>query len=188
MSPQGKHWADCDVGPEHNNATTRTQPHTNSIHHVGTVRVRYAGDPLQPPSSAVGVVGKKGSPLLPLFFWSLRVTCHKNRLAKRSRAAWWWRQWGGGRGAEGRAAWSRQPGGGQHGHPAPLKTPGLRVVDALPRCWLSTTPSRRPLGKIHERAQIRTKTASTSPKSIPGLRLARRGAQAGGGPPATGSC
>ena len=30
-SPQGKHWADCDVGPEHTNATTRACCHTAQL-------------------------------------------------------------------------------------------------------------------------------------------------------------
>ena len=54
--------------------------------------------------------------------------------------------------------------------------------------WLYTTPSRRAVGTAHDRPQIGTKPARASPESIPRLRLARRGAQARGGSPATGSC
>ena len=72
----------------------------------------------------------------------------------------------------------------QSDQPHPARASSIGAL----RCWLGTTPSRRPVGKIHDRAQIRTKAASTSPEWIPGLRLPRRGAQAGGGPPATGSC
>ena len=46
----------------------------------------------------------------------------------------------------------------------------------------------RPLRTIHDRARTRTKTALTSTEWISGLRIARRGAQAGGGPSATGPC
>ena len=49
-------------------------------------------------------------------------------------------------------------------------------------------PSRRPVGTARDRAQIGTKTASTSPESISGLRLPRRGAQGGVAPPATEYC
>ena len=48
-------------------------------------------------------------------------------------------------------------------------------------------PSRRPVCTARDRPQIGTKTVRTSPEPISGLRLPRRGAQAGVGLPATGS-
>ena len=56
------------------------------------------------------------------------------------------------------------------------------------RCWLGTTPSRRPVGTAYDRARIGTRTARTSPERISGPRLSRRGAQAGGGLPTIESC
>ena len=44
-----------------------------------------------------------------------------------------------------------------------------------------------PFGTIHDRTRSRTKTPLTSPESISGLRVPRRGAQGGVGLPATGS-
>jgi hypothetical protein len=49
-------------------------------------------------------------------------------------------------------------------------------------------PSRIPTRTIHDRARTRTKTPLTSTEWISGLRVARRGAQGGMGPPATEYC
>ena len=75
-----------------------------------------------------------------------------------------------------RPAQTRQP------PPAPASSIETR------RCWLGTTPSRRPVGTAYDRARIGTRTARTSPERISGPRLSRRGAQAGGGLPTIESC
>ena len=67
-------------------------------------------------------------------------------------------------------------------------TPGARVLDRDLTVLAGYHPSRRPVGTARDRAQIGTKTASTSPESISGLRLPRRGAQGGVAPPATEYC
>jgi len=54
--------------------------------------------------------------------------------------------------------------------------------------WLDTTPSRRAAGTTHDWHRIGTKPAPRASEWISGSRLARRGAQAGVAPPATGSC
>ena len=68
----------------------------------------------------------------------------------------------------------------QRRDPIPPSTPGARVLDRDLTVLAGYHPSRRPVGTARDRAQIRTKAASTSPEWIPGLRLPRRGAQAGG--------
>eukprot|EP00964_Phaeocystis_antarctica_P087912 scaffold55898_cov78-Phaeocystis_antarctica.AAC.1 len=76
----------------------------------------------------------------------------------------------------------------QRRDPIPPTTPGARVLDRDRTVLAGYHPSRRPVGTAYDRAQIRTKAASTSPEWISGLRLPRRGAQAGVAPPATEYC
>ena len=76
----------------------------------------------------------------------------------------------------------------QRRDPIPPTTPGARVLDRDLTVLAGYHPSRRPVGTAYDRAQIRTKAASTSPEWISGLRLPRRGAQAGVAPPATEYC
>ena len=76
----------------------------------------------------------------------------------------------------------------QHDDPIPLTTVGARVLDRDLTVFGGYHPSRRPVGTAHDRTQIGTKAARTSPESISGLHLPRRGAQGGVAPPATGYC
>jgi hypothetical protein len=74
----------------------------------------------------------------------------------------------------------------QRDDPIPPNTPVSRVLDRSIYVLAGYHPSRRSVGTTHDRAQIRTKHARTSPESISGSRLPRRGAQGGVGLPTTG--
>jgi hypothetical protein len=73
-------------------------------------------------------------------------------------------------------------------NPDSPSTPGTRVLERSTSVLGGYHPSRIPTRTIRDRLQIGTKTALTSTEWISGLRIARRGAQAGGGPSATGPC
>ena len=75
----------------------------------------------------------------------------------------------------------------QAAHPDSPSTPGTRVLERSTSVLGGYHPSRIPTRTIRDRLQIGTKTALTSTEWISGLRIARRGAQAGVAPPATGS-
>jgi hypothetical protein len=70
----------------------------------------------------------------------------------------------------------------------PQAFPARASSRGLPRVLGGYHPSRIPTRTIRDRLQIGTKTALTSTEWISGLRIARRGDQAGVGLPTTGYC
>ena len=76
----------------------------------------------------------------------------------------------------------------QAAHPDSPSNPGTRVLERSTSVLGGYHPSRIHTRTIRDRLQIGTKTALTSTELISGLRIARRGAQAGVGPPATEYC